>query len=205
MKVSVNATINTHKILVTPLVLLMMWYFNNWSAAAFLYLSLHGTYTMLWLFKQKIYPDKNFEQKIPIRGAVLLFVLLEGYCLAPYLLISQHNEVPQWVFAAASCVFVIGIFFHYVGDAQKYFVLKIRKGLIEDGLFTTTRNPNYLGEILIYLGLTLLSWHWLPLLNLGGWIIYFFYNMNKKDQSMSRHDGFGNYKANTGQLFPRIF
>lgn len=36
--VTVNWIINAHKILVTPIVLAMMWYFHNWSAAAFLYL-----------------------------------------------------------------------------------------------------------------------------------------------------------------------
>ena len=40
--VTVNWIINAHKILVTPIVLAMMWYFHNWSAAAFLYFGLHG-------------------------------------------------------------------------------------------------------------------------------------------------------------------
>ena len=38
----------------------------------------------------------------------------------------------------------------------------LKKGLIEDGLFEYTRNPNYLGEILIYLSFGVLSWHWMP-------------------------------------------
>ena len=29
---------------------------------------------------------------------------------------------------------------------QKYFVLRAKKGLITDGLFSRSRNPNYLGE-----------------------------------------------------------
>jgi steroid 5-alpha reductase family enzyme len=33
---------------------------------------------------------------------------------------------------------------------QKYFVLRARKGLITDGLFMLCRNPNYLGEMMIY-------------------------------------------------------
>ncbi|RPJ20988.1 MAG: steroid 5-alpha reductase, partial [Chloroflexi bacterium] len=47
MKTSVY--INLHKILVTPIVLGMMWYFDNWSVEAFVYLAMHGTYTVLWL------------------------------------------------------------------------------------------------------------------------------------------------------------
>ena len=33
---------------------------------------------------------------------------------------------------------------------QKYFVLRARRGLITDGLFSRCRNPNYLGEMMIY-------------------------------------------------------
>ena len=45
--VTVNWIINAHKILVSPIVLALMWYYHDWSAAAFLYLGLHGTYTLL--------------------------------------------------------------------------------------------------------------------------------------------------------------
>jgi hypothetical protein len=66
MKLTVNFIINAHKILVSPFVILLMWYYDNWSASAFLYLGLHGTYSLLWLLKQDLYPDKRFEQKIPV-------------------------------------------------------------------------------------------------------------------------------------------
>ena len=39
-------------------------------------------------------------------------------------------------------IYIVRIFFHYVSDAQNFFTLRERKGLIEDGLFTNTRNPN---------------------------------------------------------------
>ena len=55
---------------------------------------------------------------------------------------------------------ISGVFLHYVSDAQKFFVLQLRKGLIQDGLFARTRNPNYLGEILIYGGFAVASYHW---------------------------------------------
>ena len=42
---------------------------------------------------------------------------------------------------------IIGVFLHYGSDAQKYFTLKYRKGLITEGFFSRCRNPNYLGEI----------------------------------------------------------
>ena len=54
-------------------------------------------------------------------------------------------------------LYTVGIFLHYVSDAQKYYTLQYRKGLIEEGLFSRTRNPNYLGEILIYTGSSTLT------------------------------------------------
>lgn len=87
-----------------------------------------------------------------------------------------------------------------MSDAQKFFVLQVRKGLIEDGLFARTRNPNYLGELLIYGGFVLASWHWLPALVLAGWFLYFVRNMRRKDNSMSRHPEFAAYKHRTGIL-----
>ena len=64
--VTVNWIINTHKILVTPIILAMMWYFHNWSPAALFYLGLHGTYSLLWLIKQSVFADKSFAQPIPL-------------------------------------------------------------------------------------------------------------------------------------------
>ena len=55
--VTVNSVINAHKILVTPIVLALMWYFHNWSGEAFVYLALHGTYSLLWLLKQIYFAD----------------------------------------------------------------------------------------------------------------------------------------------------
>ena len=45
----VRDAINLHKGLVIPVVLGLMWYFDNYSTEAFVYLSLHGLYSILWL------------------------------------------------------------------------------------------------------------------------------------------------------------
>jgi len=198
--------INAHKILVPPLVVGMMWYFNNWSSEAFLYLSLHGTYSVLWLIKERIYPDRRFQETQPLWiGVLFVFLPLAGYYIAPYLLISRHVVLPPVVVGLATSIYTFGIFLHYVSDAQKFYTLRLRPGLIEDGLFARTRNPNYLGEILIYGTYALLSWHWLPFVVLGAWAGGFFLrNMLAKDRSMARHPGFAAYKAKTWLLLPKI-
>jgi protein-S-isoprenylcysteine O-methyltransferase Ste14 len=204
--VTVNASINAHKILIAPIVLGMMLYFHNWSSEAYVYLALHGTYSLLWLLKQTYYPDPRFSEKVPFWvGLLFIFLPLGGYYLAPYLLISRHVTWPPYLFAVVLVIYIFGIFFHYVSDAQKFYTLRERKGLIEDGLFTRTRNPNYLGEILIYLSYAIMSMHWIPFVVLGAWVFGFFVrNMVKKDKSLSRHSGFAEYKSRTGLLFPKL-
>ncbi|HEX4165058.1 MAG TPA: DUF1295 domain-containing protein [Bryobacteraceae bacterium] len=203
--VTVNWIINAHKILVSPIVVALMWYYHDWSAAAFLYLGLHGTYTLLWLMKQAIFADKRFAQPIPLRiGVVIIFLPLMAYMIGPYLLISEHTAPPNWVFAAAPFIVLLGVFLHYVSDAQKFFVLQLRKGLIQDGLFARTRNPNYLGEVLIYSGFVLTSWHWQPALVLAGWFLYFVRNMLRKDRSMSRYPEFAAYKRHSSIFLPAL-
>ena len=183
-----------------------MLYFHNWSAEAYVYLALHGTYSLLWLLKQTYYPDPRFSEKVPLwTGFLFIFLPLGGYYLAPYLLISRHVIWPPYLFAVVLCMYIVGIFFHYVSDAQKFYTLRERMGLIEDGLFTRTRNPNYLGEILIYLSYAIMSLHWIPFVVLGAWVFGFFVrNMVKKDKRLSRRSGFAEYQGRTGLLFPKI-
>jgi protein-S-isoprenylcysteine O-methyltransferase Ste14 len=199
--------INIHKALVPPIVVGLMAFYANWSVEAFVYLALHGTYAMLWLMKEEMYPDARFEQSVPLHiGLFAVFLPLAGYYLAPYLLISRHVQLYPWVVALAISIYTFGIFSHYVGDAQKFYTLRLRKGLIEDGLFARTRNPNYLGEILIYSAFALLSWHWLPFVVLGGWVLGFFVpNMRKKDRSLARHPEFAAYRNRSGLLIPKLF
>jgi len=199
--------INAHKVLVIPVILGMMLFYNNWSTEAFIYLSLHGTYSLLWLIKQALYPDRRFdERQPPWIGVLFIFLPLAGYYLAPYLLISRHVTLPPYLIGLVLLLYIMGVFLHYVSDAQKYYTLQLRRGLIQEGLFRRMRNPNYLGEILIYVSYAIMSLHWLPFLALAGWVLGFFTrNMFAKDKSLSRYSEFERYKKQTGLLFPKLF
>ena len=156
------------------------------------------------LSNRRFIQTSALKQRLPLWiGFLTPFLPLAAYYIAPYLLISRHTLPPAWVFAIAPAIYSAGIFLHYVSDAQKYFLLQARRGLIVDGLFARTRNPNYLGEIMIYGAFALLSWHWLPFLVLAGWGSYFIHNMRAKDRSLSRYPGFAAYASRTGMLFPK--
>lgn len=198
--------INLHKGL-TPLVVLgLMLAYQNFSLGSWVYLSLHATYGLMWLLKDRIYPDKQWEQEISIGTGIVSFGLIGLYWVAPFILISSGSVPPLPLVAAAISLNILGVFLHYASDAQKYYTLKYRPGLITEGFFARCRNTNYLGEIFIYTAFAMLAQHWLPFLILAGFSAgVFLPNMRKKDQSLSRYPEFEDYQARSGLLLPRLF
>jgi protein-S-isoprenylcysteine O-methyltransferase Ste14 len=198
--------INLHKGTTTLVILGLMFAYGNFGIAAWVYLALHGTYGLMWLIKDALYPDRQWENEISLGVAVITFLLLGTYWIAPFLLISGGTEPSMAVIALAITTNIFGVLLHFGSDAQKHFTLKYRSGLITEGFFARCRNPNYLGEILIYLGFAILAQHWLPFLILGVFFTGVFVpNMLKKDRSLSRYPEFAAYKNNSGLLIPKLF
>ncbi len=107
----VRDAINLHKGLVIPVVLGLMWYFDNYSTEAFVYLSLHGSYSILWLIKDGTYPDRRFDEQLPlIWGILFVFIPLSGYYIAPYILISNHITASLPVIALSISLVIFGVF-----------------------------------------------------------------------------------------------
>lgn len=197
--------INLHKGTTFLFVIGLMLIYQNLTLGPWVYLALHGTYGFLWLLKDRIYPDKQWEQEIPLSTGLIGFVSISLYWVAPFLLISRYVEPPLPLIAVAIAMNIFGVFLHYVSDAQKYYTLKYKSGLITEGLFARCRNTNYLGEILIYLSFAILAMHWLPFVILGGFVAGLFVpNMLKKDKSLSRYPEFEAYKASSGLFFPKL-
>jgi protein-S-isoprenylcysteine O-methyltransferase Ste14 len=197
--------INLHKGLTPVVVAALMWIYGNGSVAAWVYLALHGTYGLLWLLKDWIYPDRQWQQPVGLGMAIAGWAVLALYWLAPFLLISSGVEVSAPILAGAVALNILGVFLHYVSDAQKYYTLRYHKGLIDDGLFARSRNTNYLGEILIYVSFALLSMHWQPFVVLAGFFFAIFLpNMRRKDESLSRYDDFEAYRERSGLLLPKL-
>ncbi|MEM9287185.1 MAG: DUF1295 domain-containing protein [Pseudomonadota bacterium] len=198
--------INLHKFLTPFAVLAMMGYYDNWTVGPFVYLALHGTYGFLWLIKEATFRDASFEKPIhPVMGWITLFGLLASYWVAPWILISAAKTPPPWLIGLAVSINIFGVFFHFASDAYKHATLSLKKGLITEQLFARCRNPNYLGEMLIYGGFALLAMSWIPFAILAFWWSLFVVNAVKKDKSISRHPGFDAWKQRSWLLFPNPF
>ena len=200
-----NQLINLHKGMTAFVVVGLMFFYNNFTIAPLVYLALHGTYGLLWLLKEKIFPDPYFKEKINFLTSVTGFIFLGSYWIAPYILISSQKSVPDFVIAASISINIIGVFLHFASDTQKYFSLKFKKDLIKEGFFKNVRNTYYLGEILIYLSFAILSMSIIPFAILA---IFFFAvflpRMIKKDKSLTKYESFEEYKKKTGLFLPKL-
>lgn len=181
------------------------------SLAAWIYLALHGSYGLVWVMKDVAFPDPNWQKKITLGSSALVFGTLALYWSFGWLLISgiaqPHYPLPEKVwFCLCISVCILGCVIMIAADAQKYFTLRVRRGLITDGMFRYIRHPNYLGEMMIYGSFALLVMHWFPVLVLAMiWGGLFSINMIMKEASMSRYADWADYRRRSWWLVPFVF
>ena len=202
--IKVAQMINFHKVITVFLIYAMMVYFDNYSTAAWIYLALHGTYGYCWLIKDFSFRDIYFDKRVTFGGVFATYIGLVGwYWLLPFLFISRNVQPSNELLWFCISLHTLGCVLMVAADLQKNIVLRLRKGLITDGVFTFSRNPNYLGEIMIYASYALLVGHW------AGWLVVwwcwlgvFLPRMLLKDASISRYAGWVEYKKRSGLLVP---
>lgn len=199
--------IDTHKAATAPAVLTMMALHSEWAnPTAWLYLALHGTYGLLWVVKSRVFPDGSWEQPTSIAYGLAIWGGLSLYWIAPWILVRGSVRAPGAWTATCVSLYVCGVFLHFTADMQKHTALRLQPGrLIRTGLFARLRNPNYLGELLIYLGFGLLAMHWLPLLVIGLFIaVVWLPNMRQKDRSLARYPEFDDYRRRSWLFLPPL-
>jgi len=199
--------IDTHKGLTFLAILAFMAVYHQWrNPTAWVYLALHGTYGILWVLKSRIYGDRQWEQRTGLGYGLVIWGGLTLYWIAPWLLTSRGVVAPGWYAGVCISLYVFGVFFHFASDMQKHTALRLHPGLITDGLFACVRNPNYFGELLIYLGFGLLAMHWLPLVVIALFVVFVWLpNMRRKDRSLARYDGFKAYRRRTKLFLPFLW
>lgn len=198
--------IDSSKLLVGPFTLGLMAHHEAWaSPTCWVYLGVHGGYGLLWALKSAIFGDRSWEA--PARGLGLLIgVGSFGYWLLPALLVGSGREASPPLLGAAVACWGLGVFLHFAADMQKTMALQLRPGqLFTDRLWARTRNPNYLGEALIYGAFALLvqhplAWLWMGLVIGGVWYPF----LRRKERSLARHPGFAAWKARSGLILPRF-
>lgn len=155
-----------------PYLLILQYYYNNYSDLMCIYTIMHGSYGCLWFLKHLTFPDKRFEQKCTIMCAIVGWATILGpYCIPGLLLASGRCNSEEefntdvwskkrvWI---SVFMYIIGVTVTMTADCQKNVILMVEKHrplLIGNGMFSTTRNPNYLGEMILYFSFALVTNH----------------------------------------------
>ena len=117
-------------------------------------------------------------------------------------------QAPPWYLGLCISLYTFGVFLHFASDMQKYMWLKLRPGeLLTEGLWARVRNPNYFGELLIYLGFGAAR-HALaagPAARGYSCSVYWLPNMRRKDASLARYPEFAEYKRRSKLFIPLVF
>ena len=73
--------INFFKGITLPLCLLLIYATSNVSARACLYAALHGSYGIVWVLKDTIFPDRSFRVRLTLGSCLLAAAFLFMYLL----------------------------------------------------------------------------------------------------------------------------
>jgi hypothetical protein len=203
-----NWIINAQKTGTIFLMFSLMIYYNNFSTGAWLYLSLHGTYGLLWFLKDMVFPDKSFQAKLTVVPALLVSLFLLSYWLMGFEVmcgLGDQNPSGKKIFGCFF-LFSFGNILMMCADLQKYIVLKYKKGLIDDYFMKNNRNTNYFGEIIVYLTFAIACGRKEGYIMLiCEWILFFGSRIYMKDLSLSRKHGFEKYKKNSYIILFKFF
>ena len=199
--------IDSHKGATLLAVIALMACYKAWdNPTAWLYLATHGLYGLLWVTKSRSFPDRSWEAPCSRGYGLMIWAGLTLYWIAPWLICSRNIRVSPAFGGLCVGVFGLGIFLHFTSDMQKHMQLKLAPSLITDGLWSRLRNPNYLGELLIYGGFSALAMHWAPFAALGLFVAAVWIpNMLRKDRSLSRYPEFAAWKKRSWLFVPPIW
>lgn len=187
-------------------------YYGNHATNVWIYTAMQGSYGLVWIMKDVAFPDSNWQQRITIGGGINAFLgVLGWYWVFGWLLVSGTAQpdypLPDAVwFCLCISLCIVGSAMMVAADAQKFFTLRVQKGLITDGMHKYVRHPNYLGEMMIYGSFAMMVWHWIPVVVLAlVWALLFAVNMICKEASMSRYPEWADYKKRSWWLIPYVF
>lgn len=149
---------------------------------------------------------RSYIQVYILQGVLLFLVSL------PVLLINEHGNQSFGILDLIGvCLWCIGFFFEFVGDAQLETFIKnpANKGkIMQDGLWRYTRHPNYFGEVTQWWGI------WVIALGVShGWIgvigpltitvlILYVSGIPLLERKLAEKPEYVQYKKHTSKFFP---
>ncbi len=160
-------------------------------------------YTMLRERTGKWYPAVNSL------GIHLVPTLIVYLCVLPAIWALQHHAQSSLLSDLSVLVSLCAVVLQGTADHQMHAFRREHRGeLIRTGLWTWSRHPNYLGEILMWWGIGLSVGfavpgnRWLLLGAVVNTLLFFFVSIPMAEERQSAKPGFEAYKKETRMLLP---
>ncbi|HEY5879087.1 MAG TPA: DUF1295 domain-containing protein [Nakamurella sp.] len=141
------------------------------------------------------------------QGLVMWFVSL------PVQVAMLLTEPAGWVIWLGLAVYLVGLFFEAVGDAQLAGFKRDpanRGRVLDRGLWRYTRHPNYFGDACVWIGIFLtVTWSWVGWLTVLSPVLMVWLLTAKTGKALTERrlsanrPGYADYVARTSGFFPR--
>jgi protein-S-isoprenylcysteine O-methyltransferase Ste14 len=161
---------------------------------------------------------KNTIKNSGDKGSLwLLYILITiGYVLSFSIGSTKIGRIYNWdmFFGIGIILIVIGLFIRIkaILTLNKYFTYVVSKvdnhKLIETGLYKIIRHPGYLGQIIIFMGISCALSNWLSIVLMFIPVaIGYLYRIKVEENFMEEQIGedYKNYQKRTKKLFPLIY
>ncbi|MBQ8162657.1 MAG: DUF1295 domain-containing protein [Clostridia bacterium] len=160
-------------------------------------------YTMLEKKTGRLYPLVNFF------GIHLVPTLIVFFCVLPAVYTSEHHIEGSPLSALFLLMSLGAIVLQATADLQMHAFRKTHQGSInQTGLWTYSRHPNYLGEILMWWGIAMSvvcvaqDRIWLIMGAVVNTALFLFVSIPLADQRQSLKPGYDAYAQHTWKLLP---
>ncbi|CDW85208.1 duf1295 domain containing protein [Stylonychia lemnae] len=215
--VKVSFVVNSQKVLMPIYLIFLIKYYENYSDQMILYSIMHGSYGIFWYMKHVFFPDKFSDFKFTITCAITTWMILLGPYMVPAWLIASRNTMEivdkKWLYSWL-LVYIFGVVLTLCSDAQKNITLQfiqehnLYKGkqfLITEGFFKHCRNPNFLGEMMMYFSFAAVCNHWVAYsIVIYSWLTILAARIFQKEISLMSKPGWEQYAQQSWLLIPKI-
>ena len=147
---------------------------------------------------------------------VLFISITIGYILSFSIATTKIGRIYHWniLFAFGILIIILGLIVRIISirTLNQYFTYSVAKAenheLIERGLYKFIRHPSYLGQLIIFTGISISLSNWLSvILMLLSTLIGYMNRIRVEENFMAEQMGvkYSNYQKRTKKLIPKIY
>jgi protein-S-isoprenylcysteine O-methyltransferase Ste14 len=147
---------------------------------------------------------------------VLIISITIGYLLSFFIATTKIGRIYHWniLFASGILIIIVGLMIRIISikTLKQYFTYSVTKSenqeIIEKGFYKFIRHPGYLGQLLIFAGISISLSNWLSVIfMLLSTFIGYMNRIKVEEQFMLDQMGdiYFNYQKRTKKLIPKIY